>query len=75
MVAKSQKLQVEIDGIELPDEVVQRIDAALHRAVLTELAAMNLNGQTTDILSQGFAVQSLGVPARPQGIRVRATEV
>lgn len=60
MPNKSQKFQVDIDGIDLPDEVVQRLDAAVRKAVLIELAAVNLDGRSVDLLGQGFAVESLG---------------
>ncbi|MEU8992870.1 hypothetical protein AB0C98_41920 [Streptomyces sp. NPDC048558] len=66
-----QKFQVHIDGIDLPEEVVQRIDGAIRKAVLTELATVNLHGRSTDFLGQGFAVESLGGPGHLQGLRVK----
>ncbi|WP_326581901.1 hypothetical protein OG250_23670 [Streptomyces sp. NBC_00487] len=75
MPNKSQKFQVDIDGIDLPDEVVQRLDAAVRKAVLIELAAVNLDGRSVDLLGQGFAVESLGRPGHTQGLRVRTMEV
>ncbi|MEU9273015.1 hypothetical protein AB0E04_47735 [Streptomyces sp. NPDC048251] len=75
MPNKGQKFQVDIDGIDLPDEVVQRIDAAVRKAVLTELATVNLDGRSVDLLGQGFSVESLGQPGHPQGLRVKKMEV
>ena len=71
MPNRGQKFQVDIDGIDLPDEVVQRIDASIRKAVLTELATVNLHGRSTDLLGQGLAVESLGAPGHTQGIRVK----
>ncbi len=64
MSNKGQKFQVDIDGIDLPDEVVQRIDSAIRKAVLTELATVEL--------ARSFAVEPLGGPGHLQGLVIRA---
>ena len=74
MANNGQKFQVHLDGIELPDEVVQRIDAAIRKAVLSELATVNLNGRSVDLLRRGFSVAPLGEPGHPQGLQVRKME-
>ncbi|WPO70071.1 MULTISPECIES: hypothetical protein [unclassified Streptomyces] len=71
MPSKGQRFQVDIDGIDVPDEVVRAIDAAIRKAVLTELATIDLHGRATDLLGEGMAVESLGGPGHTQGIRVR----
>ncbi|WP_369780693.1 hypothetical protein [Streptomyces sp. R33] len=70
---QQQEFRVEIDGIALPDELVQRIDAAVRRAVLQELAAANLGGTSEDLLSEGLTISALAAVGGhgTQGIRVR----
>lgn len=71
MVKKGQKFEVDIDGIDLPDELVQRIDSAIRKAVLTELATVDLNGRSIDLLREGLALESLGLPGHTQGVHIR----
>ncbi|MEU7070384.1 hypothetical protein AB0B30_18980 [Streptomyces narbonensis] len=66
-----QEFRVEIDGIDLPDEVLQRIDDAVRKAVLGELATVNFGGRGVDLLRAGLAVDRIGEGGDPQGIRVR----
>lgn len=49
--------------------MVQRVDAAVRKAVLIELATVHLDGRSIDLLGQGFSVESLGRPGYPQGLR------
>ena len=70
------EFRVEIEGIELPDDVLQRINNAVRSAVLGELSAVNLQGRTADLLAEGLAVKALsaggGHGGSTQGVRVRA---
>ncbi|GGP34812.1 hypothetical protein ACWDY7_01220 [Streptomyces calvus] len=66
-----QQFRVELDGIDLSDEVVQRIDNALRKAVLTELATVNLGGRAVDLLGTGLSVDRIAEGGHTQGIRVR----
>jgi hypothetical protein len=68
------EFRVEIEGIELPDDVLQRINSAVRQAVLTELSAVNLQGRTADLLAEGLAVKAIGPGAGhggTQGVHVR----
>lgn len=68
---RGREFRVEIEGIDLPDEVLQRIDDAVRKAVLMELATVNLGGRGVDLLGAGLAVDRIGEGGDPQGIRVR----
>ncbi|THA29627.1 hypothetical protein [Streptomyces sp. A1547] len=72
---KRHEFSVQIEGIELPDDVVQRIDGAVRRAVLAELASVNLEGQAFDLVADDFAARRLHIPeglgAHTQGVRVK----
>ncbi|MFE9823684.1 hypothetical protein ACFYSH_16350 [Streptomyces sp. NPDC005791] len=70
--SRRQEFRIEIDGIEFPDDVVQRIDGALRSAVLLELAKVNLGGRSVDLLGEGMSITRMG--GNPQGYRVKMVE-
>ncbi|MFF7730889.1 hypothetical protein [Streptomyces sp. NPDC008001] len=74
MANKGQQFRVEFEGISLPDEVVQRIDAAIRKAVLTELATVDIQAQAQDLLAEDLTIGHIG-GGHTQGIRVRQVEV
>ncbi|MFC9498437.1 hypothetical protein [Streptomyces sp. NPDC056982] len=74
---RRQEFRVEIDGLELSAELVQRIDDAVCKAVLHELASVDLlqTGTSVDLLNEGFAAARILQGAegdRPQGLHVRS---
>ncbi len=75
MPNNGQQFRVEIDGIDLPDEVLQRVDNAVRKAVLAELATVNLGGQTVDLLSEGLTVDRIREGGHLQGFRVRQAQL
>ncbi|MEV4925434.1 hypothetical protein [Streptomyces roseoverticillatus] len=74
MANKGQQFRVEFEGISLPDEVVQRIDAAIRKAVLTELATVDIQARAHDLLAEDLTIGRIG-GGGTQGIRVRQVEV
>lgn len=76
---RRQEFRVEIDGIQLSGEVLERINGAVRKAVLHELASVNLQGSSIDLLAgEGLTVSAIqgggGGGGGTQGIRVRPTE-
>jgi hypothetical protein len=72
---KRQEFRVEIDGLDLAEEVVQRINDAVRRVVLHELAAISPAGssRSVDLLGKGFTARGIE-HGGTQGIRVRSAE-
>ncbi|MFF2196949.1 hypothetical protein [Streptomyces sp. NPDC058157] len=72
---RRQEFRVQIDGLELSDELVQRIDDAVRKAVLNELASVDLlrTGTSVDLLNEGFTAAKIG-GGSTQGIHVRPAE-
>jgi hypothetical protein len=68
---------VEIDGIKLPEEVVQLIDTALRSTLLQELASVNLNGKSVDLLREGVVASPIMAEGggHTQGVRVKRAEM
>ncbi|WP_058043743.1 hypothetical protein [Streptomyces roseifaciens] len=73
MPNKGQQFRVDFEGISLPDEAVQRIEAAIRKAVLTELATVDVQAQTLDLLADDLTIGRIG-GGHTQGIRVRLVE-
>ncbi|UQX04752.1 hypothetical protein [Streptomyces sp. RerS4] len=69
---RRKEFRVEIDGLELSDELIQRIDDAVRKAVLRELASVDLlqTGTSVDLLSEGFTATGIR-GGSTQGIHVR----
>lgn len=70
MPKSGQEFRVEFEGISLPDEVVQRVDAAIRKAVLTELATFDIQARSFDLLAEDVTIGRIG-GGHTQGIRVR----
>lgn len=62
------EFRVEIDGLELSDEVLRRIDGAVRRAVLHEIASVDLlkDGRSVDLLAEGLTASSIGGTGVPR---------
>ncbi|WP_369153327.1 hypothetical protein [Streptomyces sp. R17] len=77
-MSRSNNFRVEISGIELPADLVQRIEAAIRKSVLTELATVNLQGKAVDLLAQPLVMRSRGFDpvggSSTPGIDVRLEE-
>jgi len=70
--------EITIDGIALPEETVARINGALQRAVLAELASIDLRGNDLvfrPIMGQMVTErESLGGGGTTGGIQIRVVE-
>lgn len=73
-MSRNNHFRVEISGIELPADLVQRIEAAIRKSVLTELATVNLQGKVFDLLAQPVVMRSIDDGSSTSGIDVRVEE-
>lgn len=73
-MSRINRFRVDISGIELPAELVQRIEAAIRKTVITELATVNLQGKAFDLLAQPLVMRNIDDGSSTSGIDVRVEE-
>jgi len=64
---QTKEFRVVIKGVNLPAEAVRRINRALQKAVLTEVASMDLGGLGATFIGNGGGTQGIELVAQARG--------
>jgi hypothetical protein len=64
----TQEFRVVITGIRVPPEAVHRINRAVQKAVLTEVASMDLGGVGAKFMGNGGGTQGIELIAEAKGV-------
>jgi hypothetical protein len=65
----TQEFRVVIRGIRVPAEAVRRINRAVQKAVLTEVASMDLGGLGAKFIGNGGGTQGIELIAEAKEVR------
>lgn len=64
----TQEFRVAIKGIRIPAEAVRRINRAIQKAVLTEVAGLDLGGLGAKFMGNGGGTQGIELIAEAKGV-------